>query len=684
MRPGLALKGPAYLSMKAGSIVRGFSAYLTVGALVMVLVMGITLPGHTQGAHFSNVWIEVTPTPRWVPADGQTRARVRVDLREATGAPLPDGVVVVVHIDLGRLSTTGAYWDTTLQLESRSGFVSFWAVSDTPGTARLTITVQGSRPRRSTLDFLPPGETGLVETRIVRIGGGWTGYAVDFNLVEAREEAWAHFGRLRLEGVDLLQLEVDRMILRAGGVPVTLTNGERELQGRDFYLELHAKRGLLRRFGEEGIEYVTFDLYTLEPREMDWEIPDRPFMRERRSSATLIKAREISVFSDEKIVFRHGALYTEQDKVMSLWPTWILALPGYTGASNTQVLGLSSSGGVAVKLPYFLSVGKVSTNAVQIEKGTQASSVVARDDWSLGLAHEYRVGSVSGAVEVRGLPHDDWGMEWRDSRSLRRGSRVDLDLGWPDHRSLFFAGNLYDYRQSHSFSLRTFYQKPRLIPESYGASAEWLTDPRPVSSGKHMYYRLGTSLGVEKGGLMDSPHPQFVNELYGSLDWRPWRLGERTSLRPSFTNVFTWDTSPYQANSLRSELRLDHSFGQPLDLTLRYSAQHLSGDATQTGWQQMLSTNLSAYHGAKWRLYSSANLDLDNGDWYSYLQWDYDLSRRWRLGLLGTWYQYAGTSYNDQEIYLGRRIFQNREIGVLWSRQTSRFSLELIGLTSAF
>lgn len=649
----------------------------------MVLVMGISLPGHTQGAHFSNVWIEVASTPRCIPADGQTRARVRVNLRDASGAALPDGTTVVVHTDLGRLSSDGAYWDTTLQLESRSGFVSFWAVSDTPGTAMLTVTVPGGRPLRSALDFLPPGETGLAETRIVRIGGGWTGYAMDFNLVEAREDAWAQFGGLRLAGVDLLQLDVDRMILRAGGMPVTLTNGKRELEGRDFYLELHSKRGLLRRFGEEGIEYVTFDLYTLEPREMDWEIPDHTFMRERRSSTTLIKAREISVFSEEKVVFRGGELWTEEEKVMSLPRIWILALPGYAGASNTQVLGLSSSGGVAVKFPYFLSAGKVSTTAVQIEKGTQASSVVAQEDWSLGLAHEYRVGAVSGAVELKGLPHDNWGAEWRDSRSLPRGPRVDVDLGWPDHRSLFLDANLNDYRQTHSFSLRTYYQKPRLIPESYGASAEWLTDPRPVSSGRRTYYRLGTSLGIEKGGLMSSK-PQFVNQLYGSLDWQSWRLGERTNLRPSLTNVFAWDTSPYQANSLRGELRLNHSFGQPLDWSLRYSAQHLSGDATQTGWQQMLSTNLNAYHNTKWRIYSSGNLDLDSGDWYSYLQWDYDLSHRWRLGLLGTWYEYTGTSYDDQEIYLGRRIFQDREIGVSWSRQTRKFNLELIGLTSTF
>ena len=118
-----------------------------------------------------------------------------------------------IHTDLGSLTTTGSDRSTTLSLSTQGGYVAAWLVSDTPGTALVTINVADSRTQ-AYVDFLPRGQSGMVETHIVRLSGGWTGYATQLNEVEARDKAWAQFGKLRLEGADCLQLDVDRMILR--------------------------------------------------------------------------------------------------------------------------------------------------------------------------------------------------------------------------------------------------------------------------------------------------------------------------------------------------------------------------------------------------------------------------------------------------------------------------------------
>lgn len=655
------------------------------GALLILLLSLLPWPSLAQVSHFGTLLITASASPRRVTADGQTRSRLRITLRTVRGEAAPDNTLVVVHTDLGYLTTTGADRVTTVSLTSQGGFASVWMVSDVPGAAVVSINAADSRTE-TMVEFLPPGQAGIAETHIARVGGGWVAFATELNVVEARDKAWAHFGQTRLEGADALQIEVDRMILRGG--PAKLTNGKQTLEADDFYLQLDSKRGAARRLTEAGVERITFDLYSLEPREMDWKIPEDAFVRQRQSSITWLKAREIQVFSHEKIVFRNASLWTENSRIMSLPPIWIMALPGYTGSSNSQIVGLNSVGGVAVRFPWFVSAGSTTTDAINIQKGASASSISARDDWALGLTHEYRSGGTSGTIEASGLPYDDWGIRWRDTRISESGLQTDADLSSPDHESLYLDTNLYDYRGGASLSLRSFYQRPVGFGEDYGATAEWLTDPARVARSPVFYYRLGASLGVQTGGLgLGQPVPnraEIVGGVHANVDARPLRLGRNTTLTPGLSDRYFTDTRSMETNSLRGSLRLDHSFGPSADLSLYYSALHQSGDMSNPGWRQLLTMDSRVYNGRTWMAYASGSLDLTTGDWFTYATWDYYLSRSWRLQLLGTWYDFDNQPFDDQEIYVGAKVFQEREIGLSWSRQTNKLSLELTGLTTTF
>ena len=636
-------------------------------------------------SHFGTLIIGATASPRRVSADGQTRSRLRITLRTARGEAAPDDTLVIVHTDLGYLTTTGSDRLTTVSLMSQGGFVAVWMVSDIPGTAVVSINAADSRTE-TMVDFLPPGQAGIAETHIVRVGGGWVAFATELNVVEARDQAWAQFGQTRLEGADALQVAVDRMVLRGG--PGKLTNGTQTIEADDFYLQLDSKRGAARRLTSEGVERVTFDLYSLEPRQMDWQIPEDAFVRQRQSSITWIKAREIQVFSHEKIVFRGGSLWTEKSRIMTLPPIWIMALPGYTGSSNSQVVGLNSVGSVAVRFPWFVNAGPTTTDAINIQKGASASSVSARDDWAVGMTHEYRSGGTSGTIEASGLPYDDWGVRWRDTRISESGLQTDVDLSSPEHESLYFDSNLYDYRGGASLNLRSFYQRPVGFDANYGATADWLTDPSRLARSDVFYYRLGASLGVQTGGLgLGQPVPnraEVVGGVHADVDARPIRLGRNTTITPGLSDRYFTDSRSMQTNALRGGLRLDHSFGPPADFSLYYSALYQSGDISNPGWRQLLTLDSRVYHGRTWMAYASGSLDLTTGDWFAYSSWDYFLSHTWRIELLGTWYNFDNQPFNDQEVYVGAKVFQEREIGVSWSRLTNRLSIELTGLTTTF
>jgi hypothetical protein len=673
---------------------------LAAGLLFCAGGVALSVPAAAQVSLMGRVVLNFTATPNRVPADGKTRSHIRIDLRNPDGTPFADGTPAVLHTDFGFFTTTGADRQSTVNLLSRGGQLTADLLSATAGTAEITITCLNSR-LTGLVDFLCPGETALADTRIVHIGGKWMGYALDQNMVEARDHASARFGHTSLEGADLLQLDVAQMILRGG--PGVLTSGKIKLEGADFYLDLPRKRGVLQRIGASGVERLTFDLVTLQVRTMDWVIPDDAFTRNTASSGTWILGKEITVFSGDKIVFHHGGLYTETSKVISLPPIWILALPGYSGISSTQVLGVSSDGGLAVNYPYFIAAGDCSTDAIALQKGAAATTVIGPDEWGQGLEHEYRTGQTQGLISLAGLPRSDWGAQWSDTRALAGGQTSSLNLSSPDHRSLYWDGSLYDYHPGYSVNYRTSFSASEEAPTDWSGVVEWLSDTRPCGRSRlSPSYSLGTSAGVQQGGLELNPNPQFVQEFLGTLYWRPLALSRNTSLTPTLTNVFTWDTSPFEGNNLNGQLRLDNSVPNKYDLDLLYSASYLSGDLTQIevpaqggsgtqialvaqpALQQILTTDLRLYHGKKWMIYLTGEKDLDTSDWYSLATWDYYLSSQWRVELMGNWYRQAGVNYSDRSIYLGRTFWQGREVGLSWSAQTGHLSVELTGLATTF
>ena len=664
--------------MKMWGLRNKVELYIATGVLLLAIV-GSIYDCQAQGPRLGYVRIIVAASPRRVVADGQTRARIRVELRDPQGGHLPDGTVVIISIEPpALLSEAGTDKRGTLTVRSSGGFATVFATSDTPGTAKITARVQTSS-NVAYVEFVPKGELVGREARVIEIRGGWVGYSMELNMVEARDQAVARYGGMTVTGGDILQLDLGRMVLKAE--PVLIKRGDQQLAGEDLYFDLRTKRGALRRFAQ-GVERVFFDIYSLTPRESDWELPTDAFRPNRAESDAWLVADSISVFVNEKIVLRHAKMYVGDQKVLSLPPLWIIGMPGYRGAASTQVLGLSSGDGLAVNFPLFYRVTDQATGAMEIQRGARAGSVIARRGWSLGLREEYASGDVEGAVVVGGLPRSDWGMEWRDSRPVFGNALGDFSVAWPDHHNLFADANVYQYRDSYRLNLRGYYDAMRTAPDGYGLTADWLTSARPLSRDKRDTFRLGTSLALrhsadQEGGLT------LRNELYTAVDPHSWRLGRGTWLTPNVSDVYSWDTADFSANSARGSLRLQHDFGNSVDLDIDYSAEHASGDAYQVGWRQALSTSLWA-DGSKWRAYLNGFWDLTEDGAYGDLAFDHYLTDRWRLGLLGTYYRFGDAKFDDIELVVGWSVWQNREIGLRYSQDTGKFSVELGGLASSF
>ncbi len=477
-------------------------------------------------------------------------------------------------------------------------------------------------------------------------------------------------------------VDITTHILRAASLTpdgVKVTVGDAELAGADLYFDLNQRRGVLRAMGDDGIRRIPFDGFDLTVLTEGFDIPSDAFTVEYRESVTWLIARSISYFMGEKLVIRHGSAWINQKKVLSFPKYWILGLPGYGGSTNSNMFSLNTDGGVALEFPFFYEVSDTITSALKVEHGTSTNYVAARDGWSLAWEREYRslADDYEGSFEIEGLPRSNWGLNWQDQRMLGHETSSYMSLSWPEHNSIYSDMSLYRYTRQGRFNVRGYFDDPQGNDRSYGLIGDWLSAAQRFDS--RNTYRVGMTLSGERHS--ETGNVEFGNKLYGELDFGTHTVDKRTNLRPLLRNNYSWDTSGYSSNALRLDLDFRRTLGQTAALDLNYSAEYFTGDSTIDGLEEILSLNMNASRN-RWYLYLYGSHNLTFEDQFGYLNLNYYPDKAWRYGISGTYYNFSESDiYNEWEFSIAR-MFDQREIGLSYSEETGRISLELGGFTS--
>lgn len=630
------------------------------------------LPLWAQGPRFDGVRVNLWPTPRVVPADGKTSATIRAELRDANGRPVVDGTTVVFRIEGGDLSLGGDERRQAVTATTSGGNATVYVTSEQPGVATVYAELtSGQGKNQVTIAFVEEGSALLGGAGAAHVRGGWVGYALDLGIVEARDNAEVEFGAVRIFAEDLLQVDVNTLVVKAASARVEVEG--RCLVADELSYNLVSGQGLLRRVGDAGIEQLCFDCYTLEPRLPEEGILFDQVRPDSVDAGAWAVAKGISIYPQQKIVLRSATVYSGAEKLIDLPRYWIIAMPGYTGSSHSGVFGVTSEGQLAVDFPYFYRVSETQTGALKIQHGASSGSVIARDDWSLALEEAYDTGTAQGAASLVGLPRDDWGFQWHDQRRLGRQRDGYFTLYSPDHQNWFLDANVYQWSGRERVNFSTSVQMPRGEGLSYAAGADWLSTNRPLGVWDASY-RLGTAVGVRHSDGYDEGLVG-THQVYTAVDFPRRLVGERTSITPALSNLFTWDTAGYQQNSVRGELRLRQVFTSDKSIWVSYQGQLTSGDDSD-GYEHLVNLDLRAYHGTRISSYATATYNLTDDDLYAFALLDYSLSRDWRVGLASTFYDVEDATYDDFEVTLARRLGAT-EVGLRWSEASGRIALEV-------
>ncbi|MGI5818189.1 MAG: Ig-like domain-containing protein [Armatimonadota bacterium] len=643
-----------------------------IRALTALVALLVCATAFAQAPRVNGVRLNLWPTPRVVPADGKTESTIRAELRDQSGLPAPDGTTVVFRVEGGDLSLDGNERRQVVSTETVNGAATVFVTSTETGTATIYAELtSGEGQNRVSIAFVEEGSSLLGGAGVVHVRGNWVGYAVDLGIVEARDDAEVEFAGVSIVSPDVIQVDVNSLTVKAMNAAVESPAGS--IEADEISYNLLSGQGTLRRMGETGYEELCFDCFTLQLREPDFDLATETFRLDTGAAAVWAVARGVSVHPQEKIVLRHATLYAGGRKVTSLPKYWIIAMPGYAGTTHSRVLGVNSSGELAVDFPYFYRVSETQTSAIKLQHGASSGRVIARDDWSLALEESYDTGLAQGSVSLVGLPRNDWGLEWRDQRNL--GGRRDgyFTVYSPDHESWYADANVYEITGDRRLNLTATVQKPASADFSYAVGADWLSMNRPLGMW-NASYRLGTSAGLRHIDGLDSGLVA-ENQLYAAIDLPRRHLSERASITPAFSNLFTWDTSGYRYNTLRGELRLRQIVSSDKSLSMSYRADFSSGDSAR-GYRHSASLDLRAYHGRRLSGYATTTYDLSDSRFYGFGLVDYTIDDMWRLGLSGTYYDLAEGSYDDIQVSVARKLGPT-EIGLRWSEASGRVSLEL-------
>lgn len=629
-----------------------------------------------QSVRFGGNRIVITASPTQLPADGQTASRIRVEVRGRDDAPVPDGTEVVISTDIGDLTSDLTSKQRSVALRTEGGYALILLTSEEPGTATVRATYMGSR-NQVMVEFLPPGEMGKKESRVIHVTGGWVGYSTDLDLIEARGPAELRYQGLVVEA-DTLQLNPRTLVVKADGV--RLKRRDNVVECEDTYLELSTMRGAYRRFGDLGVEETYYNAFTLQPTDAEQTLPEDAYRFDDREGRVWTVARSLALFPNEKIVMRNASLHVDRHRVMRYPPYWVIAFEGYRGSSNTNFIQFDSSGGLALDFPIFFSVTDTSTGAVKIQRGASNGSIMAREGWSLALelTDQNLARERDTVLLVEGLPRRDWGIVLRDSRKLFGDRDAELSIAWPDHRNLFTDFSVFSYGRAGHVAVRTHADRTQLGEWSYGVNADYLSNAYPLGSDAR--FRWGT--GLEAGRNPWNPQGFVVQHRVSTyVDLNGWRPSRSTSIVPSVSNAFSWNTANQQSNVARIQLSLNQRLSKGVNANLRYSVEHRSGDSgydaidLRNGISQQLTLNLSAYASRTWDAYLNATYGLTDHTVYGFGALNYRPWRNYRVGLVGTYYKFTGFTFNDLELSLNRAI-GNREIGVRYSTADDRVSLQ--------
>jgi hypothetical protein len=696
-------------------------------AITLVIVLVVSLLPLPLGADSRTGSLILSANPPFITADGKSFTTITAEVKDSDGKFAPDDAEIHFAASLGEIEETG-------KVQAGSARVKLTS-ANLPGTCTVTATwVDGQAVSRLNVVFGEHRDVPKGPEYIDVEASDYLAYSVDHQTLEAIGNVRLRYRSLELEAKSV-QVDLARSKIIAKGEgranPVKLISKSGVTEASIFTCDFSASQGLILSAERGKIQQVsiTSEGWSL-GAEQSLYLPDEFDFKDLSDSGILVKAKQATIFPNEKIQFHRTNVYVDGKRMLTL-PLYVLSLTGYQ-ENGEQYLGYGTNG-ITLNLPFYYGLSPMSSGAVLIRHGEATGWGEANQSpgWFVDLRQRYATNKSQGMITLNHVT-DRWGAQFNHTQQIGKNGSAYIYLDYPAHQSLYgnlsltksvgditFGANMSgsDYRTSVTIPETNELVRTDSITQFSSVYAQTRSAPmgkmplKYTVSARAEQSRVGDTTNDSKG-TRSSMRTSSTQHLDGNLYTNPILLTKSISLRGSTSLGYLFGDPALAGTSVLGNAVMSWKLSKLNDMQVsyRYTSRPSvryedpnpkdgipeSVQIRERSGSQALSASLRLGDGNRW----SANLFALEGLNYTsssiFGDFSYRLSKEWRFMAHATANMYEITHivydvpgdltsarqvrdirrFNDVELGIGK-MFGSREVRAVWSSDDSRVMLEL-------
>jgi hypothetical protein len=648
--------------------------YLYFFFLLSLLMMGLRVAEAAPP-----IVVTLRATREIVYTKGRDQTFLIATVRDTSGRPITGNVEVQFQTSLGRLSATRVF--------ALGGTAQVSLTSPVAGVARVTAVVPGMVSDPVDILFTDDPEATFQGNNYMSVNGNYVAYSAVDQIIEATgkgSKARVTYRNVQITA-DRLYLECKTQIVRASG-NVLIRRGKNELKANRIYYSLYAGEGygLAELEGRPQMIYIAGERLRVEPLEKP--IPSSYMQFPELSLKLVLVARNIDYFpGSERLQMHRVKVYQDQAVIATmLHHTMTLDSPDLF---TDQFISMGTSG-FGLAFPFYYDMTPRSTGTLWIRhQERQGRSFFAQNTgWALDLMQDYSsTGSkrYSGQVGFVGLTRGDWSFRWGHNHELSPSTFASINVDFPQHNSIFTVANFNQEAKRFRWGANLSGGQTFFSPMENNMRSDVFveTQPRKLGSLKDYTYTLGMNYTSNRTRLSEGVDFVGLNQTTQGLTFRtfsrPIPINRRTTLTNSFSLGQVWSDQNNGGFTSMATLALDHTLRGGSTVRMTYDFVNRPAALFASGGKHRFSLDYSLTSSRRFTASVYGIAFADNPDSTLYADAIYQIDKNWRLIGVATLQRFAGESFDDFQVTIGRRIGA-REVQFTYSTFNRRFSLDFM------
>lgn len=393
------------------------------------------------------------------------------------------------------------------------------------------------------------------------------------------------------------------------------------------------------------------------------------------ASTSSITAKKAIIFPQKEIQFQRAEVLVAGSRVMRM-PLYSLNLMQSQGSNVVTSMVSVNNNQVQVNYPYYLSLKPGQTSLLRFRTGQNYGRGVSG---SSGAFLDYELNwnkgdDMDGKFTLSGIGRKDWSIGVQqyarfDDRTTGFGM-VEM----PSTESIYGSLNLNRTFNGFSMSANTSLSHYLSGIKYSTRDSSIVAEKDPMKVGKTFNLYLGMTAQDSSNSLLGDS--QTGVGLRARIQSNAMQIDQKTTMYVGASAAHLSGRNTVGGLTLTSELSLSHRVSS--SMTLRGTYNYLRDGYNDKFLGQHRVGLEARYYTDRFQFNILASKGLDINRSSIYADMAFGLTNSWWLTSGYTLDRYLETDFLDYFFGIGYRI-QGREVGLIWSRNTNRIGLQLLG-----